>query len=296
MSEKYTYQYVKNRIEQFDCTLLSDRYINNATKLKVICKRGHEWNTTLYNLEIYKGFCPLCRKEIKNERLLKEVQEIANSINYTIPNQSFDTKKSKILMYCDKGHKIYKSYEKFINGGRCGVCARNRRFTLDFVRDFIAQDNYTLLSTKYINNNQKLLIKCDNNHEFMMSFRDYRNTSYRCPKCNISKGEKMLEFFLTKYNIDFISQYRFQDCKCKKTLPFDFYLPRYNICIEYDGKQHYEILEHFGGLDDFITRKIHDTIKSYYCEKNNIKLIRIPYWEFDNIEKIIKKLRINFND
>ena len=92
---------------------------------------------------------------------------------------------------------------------------------------------------------------------------------------------------MNKFNISYIPQYKFDDCRFYRTLPFDFYLPKYNICIEYDGQQHYEIVEHFGGFDKFVDTKIRDTIKSEYCKKNNIKLIRIPYWELDNIEKII---------
>ena len=74
-----------------------------------------------------------------------------------------------------------------------------------------------------------------------------------------------------------------------RPLPFDFYLPDYNTCIEYDGIQHFEVVDYFGGLDGFITTKIRDTIKNEYCKSKNIKLIRIPYWGFDNIENILKK-------
>ena len=118
---------------------------------------------------------------------------------------------------------------------------------------------------------------------------EYNN--YRCPYCNNSKGEKRVLEILNKLNIDCIPQYRFKDCKFKNTLPFDFYLPKYNICIEFDGEQHYKIKECFGGLDEFINIKIRDTIKNEYCKNNNIKLIRIPYWEFDGIENIITNIK-----
>ena len=69
-------------------------------------------------------------------------------------------------------------------------------------------------------------------------------------------------------------------------MPFDFYLPQYNICIEYDGEFHYKMIM---GYDEFINQKIRDTIKTVYCKENNIKLIIIPYWEFNNIENILIK-------
>ena len=68
---------------------------------------------------------------------------------------------------------------------------------------------------------------------------------------------------------------------------FWFYLPDYNLLIEYDGRQHFEISEYFGGYEGFINTKIRDTIKNIYCRNNNIDLLRIPYWEFDNIENIL---------
>ena len=84
-------------------------------------------------------------------------------------------------------------------------------------------------------------------------------------------------------------QYKFDDCRSKDKLPFDFYVLSKNIAIEYDGRQHYEIIEWFGGFDSFIEGKIRDTIKTIYCKENNIKLIRIPYWDFDNIEEILDR-------
>ena len=152
----------------------------------------------------------------------------------------------------------------------------------------ISSNENELLSTKYINNAEKLKIKCNKGHVFYMAFSTYIS-GHRCPICNISKGEKRITEILDKYDVEYITQKSFDDCKFKNKLPFDFYLPSYNILIEYDGKQHYEIVEHFGGLDGFILTKIRDTIKDIYCKDNDIKLIRIPYWDFDNIENIINK-------
>lgn len=72
-------------------------------------------------------------------------------------------------------------------------------------------------------------------------------------------------------------------------MPFDFYLPDYNTCIEYDGELHYKAVDYFGGDDALSNTKCRDEIKTQYCKENNIKLIRIPYWEFDNIEEILNR-------
>jgi very-short-patch-repair endonuclease len=70
-------------------------------------------------------------------------------------------------------------------------------------------------------------------------------------------------------------------------LTFDFYFPDYNLCIEYDGKQHHQPIPFFGGEEHYQYRKKLDLIKTKYCEENNIDLLRIPYWEKENIEQIL---------
>ena len=92
-----------------------------------------------------------------------------------------------------------------------------------------------------------------------------------------------------KNNIKFIQQHKFDDCKNIKPLPFDFYLPDYNTCIEFNGKQHYEPIKYFGGrvvYDKLIKR---DKIKMEYCNKNNIPLLIIKY--NDNILKRLFTLK-----
>ena len=162
------------------------------------------------------------------------------------------------------------------------------KWDIESVREYIKSFGYTLLSEKYINNSTKLKMICPNGHVINSLTWNRFQQGDRCPKCKESKGEKEITKVLNDLNIDFKSQHKFDDCKFKKQLPFDFYIPQLNIIIEYDGELHYMIKEHRGGFDGFVDRIIRDTIKTEYCKKNNIRLIRIPYWEFKNIEKILK--------
>lgn len=132
---------------------------------------------------------------------------------------------------------------------------------------------------------------CDCCHN---DFVDYANyvTRRGCPICDSSSMEQEISKILTKHNISYKPQFSFADCKDQRALPFDFYLPEYNILIEYDGQQHYKPVN-FGGIGDeeafenFKITQSHDSIKTSYSEKNNISLLRIPYWESNNIETII---------
>ena len=93
--------------------------------------------------------------------------------------------------------------------------------------------------------------------------------------------------FLKNKNIGFVDQKIFENCKNIKHLKFDFYLPRYNICIEYDGKQHFESIKFFGGEKTYKYMEINDKIKNIYCKNNNIRLLRIKYTEYNKIEDIV---------
>ena len=98
-----------------------------------------------------------------------------------------------------------------------------------------------------------------------------------CPYCNESKGERDIRNILDKLGIKYVQQYRFNSCKYKRGLPFDFWIPQYRIAIEYDGIQHFQRNHFQRTVDDFREAKLRDHIKDWYCRSHNIFLIRIPY-------------------
>jgi hypothetical protein len=102
----------------------------------------------------------------------------------------------------------------------------------------------------------------------------------------------MIRNFLIENNIDFIPQKRFKKCRDKKPLPFDFFLYTKNICIEYDGEQHFLNKPTFGGPNRFFNIKRKDEIKDIFCRENNINLIRIKY--DDNISEKLETLFLNY--
>lgn len=104
-----------------------------------------------------------------------------------------------------------------------------------------------------------------------------------------SNAEKILRNFFDYYNLNYIFQKKFDDCKNIRSLSFDFFTEDYNILWETQGKQHYEPVEWFGGMKQFKEQQKKDQIKKNYCKNNNIKLIEIPYWDFNNIEEILTK-------
>lgn len=110
-----------------------------------------------------------------------------------------------------------------------------------------------------------------------------------CAKCKNSRGEIAVEKLLNKLFIKYETQKKFDGCFYKQLLRFDFYLPDYNTCIEYDGIFHFEVTRKTSEEDLKLT-KHKDNIKNEYCKNNNNHLIRIKYNE--NIED---KLNLYFN-
>lgn len=102
--------------------------------------------------------------------------------------------------------------------------------------------------------------------------------------CIKSKGELKISQILRENNINFEREKTFESCRfpdTKRLARFDFYLPDFNILIEYDGIQHFKDLNFYRPLEYY---QKHDLFKNEWCEKNNIKLIRIPYYKLKEIK------------
>lgn len=131
--------------------------------------------------------------------------------------------------------------------------------------------------------------KCDCGKEIVInSDLLSRELKTSCGYCNYkSRGEHTISYYLSKLGITFIPQKTFENCKDKRLLPFDFYIPKYNCCIEYDGTSHYQANKYgsWNTEDNIKKTQEHDLIKNNFCMKEHINLIRIPYWELNDINE-----------
>ena len=187
---------------------------------------------------------------------------------------------------CPNKHEWETSLDNLLHGYGCPKCA-GQVITYEEVKESFEKEGLTLLSKEYKNAKTKLEYVCPKGHKHSMTWNDFISGN-RCPKCNMSKGEKAIENYLIKNAIKYIAQYRFEDCRNLLPLPFDFYIPSLNTCIEYDGIQHFEVRKHFHENEESLKeRQRLDNIKTQYCLDNDIKLIRISYLEFNNIETIL---------
>lgn len=102
---------------------------------------------------------------------------------------------------------------------------------------------------------------------------------HSCGCSSMSLGALTIREYLDEHGIHYIPEHHFNDLRSDKGsfLWFDFYLPEHNMCIEYDGRQHFEPIDFFGGMETFKRTQLNDALKNKYCRENNIKLLRISY-------------------
>lgn len=204
----------------------------------------------------------------------------------------------------DKGiQKI--AYVKFHNGNRgCRFCGREKvseiqKHSVDIVKNIIEkdyeEDGCKLISKTYTNYYEKdLVIMCRCGNHFTTSLSVFKNTKRSCPICKQSEGASKVELFLEDNNYIFTKEKTFKNLvsEAGNLLRFDFAViknKKVYCIIEYDGEFHYK---KFYEDQDFEKQQRHDKIKNEYCISNNIPLIRIPYWEKDNISDILADIFI----
>lgn len=190
----------------------------------------------------------------------------------------------------------------FLSGHRCRKCSMKRvhdsqrRSTQEVINE-LWKNQLTLIGfpNGYQNCFSKITVECEDGHISTKSIHSAIHFG-GCPKCKSSKGESKIRGILTVNKVRFKEQYRFNDCRFKYPLPFDFAVfdddGGLRHLIEYDGEQHYIPYRTEDGLEKLKETQRNDIIKSDYCANNNINLIRIPYWEFDGIEDILKSVKL----
>ena len=280
-----------------------DDYKNHNSILKFICPIHGEEKIRYKHIKL-NSICYHCAHMSRGTNIsIDNIISIVESKNNDIilnPEEYINYKERNLKIVCGKCGNIFKTSYSSIkaSSGYCPDCGmrisgESNKLIAEQVTQRIESihRNILLNPEDYQNTTTvNLKIKCGICKEriFITSLSNYDKGKNRCNYCSnyISKGEQIIKDFLDYRKIKYIFQKRFEGCKNKKKLPFDFYLPDYNMCIEFDGPHHYYAVY---TEKQYLKTVEHDQIKNKYCEENNIKLIRIPYWEGKNIENILMK-------
>jgi predicted Zn-ribbon and HTH transcriptional regulator len=307
MPKKKTHEDFVNEV--FECVgdeySVLGEYKNNMIKVLMrhnLC--GHEWEISRANFINQNRRCPKCKGKNLSEKFRKTHQDFLNEV-YELVGDEYTILSNYINAFTEIKIKhnicncIYDVRPtNFIHGKRCPVCkwniiSKKRAKGLEQFKKEVFEkvgNEYEIFG-EYKNNKTHILIKHN------MCGYEYEGTpdgflrGNRCPKCSCSKGENSIHEYLRRNNISYIPQYSFEDCVYKENLLFDFAIfdneENLAFLIEFDGRQHYEVIDFFGGEEAFKKTKMRDKIKDDYCIDNEITLLRIPYWDYDKIDDIL---------
>lgn len=266
-------------------------YIDWRTPVEISCKKHGIFFQIPNNHISHKRGCPQCNGGVKksiNDYLGRFKN--AHGEKYDYSKIVYKNSRTPVKIICPV-HGVFKQRpDVHANGGTCRKCYFYSRALRpdEFISKSVAvhKGKYIYNNVKYKNSRSLIKIICPK-HGLFIQRADTHLAGMGCPSCWKSKGEMVIEDFLKRHRITFTKQKRFNGCRLKRMLPFDFYLPRYNVCIEYDGMQHFESIKYFGGEPKLVISKLRDKIKTKFCRKNRIHLLRISYKE--NIIQSLKK-------
>ena len=179
----------------------------------------------------------------------------------------------------------------FLKKGTCPGCAYNaKHLTTAGVQNRLS-DDYTLLED-YKGTDTKVLVRHESCGFIWKTTIHGLLSDYRCPKCSKkhSKGEQNIIKWLSKNNIKFYPEYKFDWSENRR---YDFYLPDYNLVIEYMGVQHYKTIKFFQKTLE--EQQEIDEWKKKKALLNGLQYFSISYLDYENIENILAQ-RLSCNE
>lgn len=234
----------------------------------------------------------LCGCENKRESKLRDnLYSFLQSQQQFILLDDWNKTSDKAHFLCQKcGHDFYKKIIKdsFDVKSFCPICGKNGCVVSQEVYEKRMEDagktDYQIVEYKKYTQSMKLKHLSCGRIFSVLPFNFLKGRG--CPYCykKISKGEQKIINWLENNKINYDFQKKFESLGTKT---FDFYLPSYNMLIEYNGEQHYTPQTHFGGEEKFKLQKENDSIKQKFAFENNFSYLEIGYFDFNEIEHIL---------
>ena len=291
---RHTYEDIVKYVESKGNKFLSKEYNGVHNDYRFRCSCGNEYVRRM-DVFMYQDatLCLECKdinvytyetvfEELKNkdiELISKEYKNIGENIKVKY-KCGFETDRALVNIR--------------LSNYRCPHCSKKgyKRNTEQFYKEVyeLVKDEYKFEGEYTVCEAKLDVTHMTCGYKYKVSPHKFINAKHRCPACNISKAEQEINLFLLNKGINYEREYTFNDLKGLKggLLRFDFAILDENndiqFLLEYDGEFHYQPIE---GEDALQVQQIHDKFKDEYCLSNNISLVRIPYWERDNMLEII---------
>lgn len=271
--DKYDY----SKVEYIDCN----------TKITIICPIHGEFQQSP-SKHLYKQGCPKCKGVFRynTQTWIEEaIKRFGNKYDYS--KVQYKKAHEKICIICPEHGEFYQTPANHLYGQGCPKCAdlqlrKDRQWSQDhFIEEAIAihGDKYNYSKVNYINQNTKVEIICSKHGSFQQIPSVHLRGS-GCPVCGCSHGERAISDYLDTNMIKYIKEYNIEaPIELRKTgiCRIDFYIPKYNLFIEYNGIQHYQAHEYFGGEEGFQKQQERDNYVRQYAKQHNLDLLEIKY-------------------
>lgn len=252
--------------------------------------------------------CPRCGKE-KTRTKLSLSQEDFIARCHVVHNHQYDYSKtsyvnftSKITIICPLHGEFIQEAESHLTGCGCPKCARQNQIGqqllsqdefIDRLKDNFG-DDYDYSVTKYQGKEQSVKVICKR-HGLFAKKAKLLMRGHGCPKCSKEKRQSVGEYRIEKFFKDrHILYLRENAIKDEISTMYVDFSTEYGF-IEFDGQQHFNSIEWFGGNDGMIATHERDLRKNEYCKENNIPFVRIRFDQINEIEHILEDF-ISNND
>lgn len=246
------------------------------------------------------GTCKFCdgSGQVRNTTQFIQKAKMVHGDKYDYSKVDYKKAHSKVEIICRVHGSFFQTPNAHLNGQGCPLCRPNVNITQDeFLKRarFMHGEKYDYSLVKFNRICEKYPIICPFHGIFYQNAHNHLS-GQGCPICKDSKGEKRIAEYLLKEKVNYIAQKKIhnENLFCNnKFFYVDFYLPSFNAIIEYNGVQHYKNVPYFheqqDSKRDYEEQKTRDYAIKVYCKEHGIRLIEIPYWDYDNIETILKK-------
>lgn len=263
-------------------------YKNGKTYCRCLCSCGNEHIASISNL--ISGSTKSCGCQtynmIWNNRRTNLCGLVFGRLTVVEMLYGYKNKRTYCKCSCSCGTETIVDMGNLLNHrtSSCGCLEKESRYQREHYYNIIGRKFGMLTVVEKTNNKSsngsiiwKCLCDCGN-----ITYASYTTlTLYRKTSCGCSKYSNMENYIvdiLSTYKINYIPQARFSDCRNIYPLPFDFYLYDYNTIIEFDGEQHSQPIDFFGGEKTFVKTLYNNEIKNNYCKQHDINLIRLPHY------------------
>lgn len=283
-------------------------YETTDKEVEIICKKHGSFMQRPHE-HLCGSNCPLCAQESRTKKQTYRKEDFVNK-SKLVHGDKYDYSKTiykfswdKVIITCPIHGNFEQTASIHMNGYGCPKCGSDscadkfKKTTEQFIKEATAKhgDLYDYSKVEYKNKITKIPIICKK-HGIFWQTPSHHLDGEGCPICQNSKLENEIKNFLTNINIEFEEQKKFDWLVNKQPLSLDFYMPKYNVAIECQGKQHFG----FGGWKDdfdFEVVKERDLLKKDLCDKHGVKLlyysnlgIDYPYEVIEDKEKLLESI------